>query len=128
MTIRAAGARVDRRDQLGAGGRFILDERDGAGDRPGITSQDTRSASAHRCSQLPRDDEPLNLARAFADRRELDVAEVFLRRIVLHEAVAAVNLARCPRTARTAISLEYSLAIAASSVVRLPACFIDAAR
>src|SRR5687768_10129571 len=42
--------------------------------------------------QLPRDDEPLNLARSLADGRELHVAEIFLRRIVLDEAVAAMNL------------------------------------
>src|SRR4051812_5531666 len=42
--------------------------------------------------ELPRDDQPLNLARAFADCGELDVAEEFLGRVVLDEAVAAVNL------------------------------------
>src|SRR5688572_10223906 len=42
--------------------------------------------------QLPGDDEPLNLARAFADRREFHVTEVFLGRVVLDEAVAAMNL------------------------------------
>src|SRR5436190_17007951 len=42
--------------------------------------------------QLPGDDEPLDLARALADGGELHVAEVFLRRVVLHEAVAAVDL------------------------------------
>src|SRR5262245_61375648 len=42
--------------------------------------------------QLTGDDEPLDLARPFADRRQLHVAEVFLGRVVLHETVAAVNL------------------------------------
>src|SRR5262245_49027629 len=42
--------------------------------------------------QLARDDQPLNLARAFADRAQLDVAEVFFRRVVLHESIAAVDL------------------------------------
>src|SRR3990170_2420329 len=42
--------------------------------------------------ELARNDEALDLARAFADRQELDVAEVFLGRIVLHEPVTPVNL------------------------------------
>src|SRR5436309_8405781 len=42
--------------------------------------------------QLARDDEALNFARALADRQQLDVAEVLLGGIVLHEAVAAVDL------------------------------------
>src|SRR6187401_1493672 len=54
-----------------------------------------RSASGVATSapqQLARDDQPLYLARALADRAELDVAEILFRRVVLHEAVAAVNL------------------------------------
>ena len=42
--------------------------------------------------QLPRNDEPLDFARPFADGQELDVAKELLGRIVLHEAVATVNL------------------------------------
>src|SRR6187399_731937 len=42
--------------------------------------------------ELARDDQPLNLARPLADRGQLHVAEVFLGRVVLDEAVAAVNL------------------------------------
>src|SRR5882672_3219443 len=42
--------------------------------------------------ELARNDQPLDLARPFADGRQLHVAEVFLGRIVLHEAVAAVDL------------------------------------
>src|SRR5262245_52564273 len=58
----------------------------------------TRSASAERvtrlsgCKQLPGDDEPLHFARAFTDRRQLDVAKELLRRIVLDEAVTSVDL------------------------------------
>ena len=53
-----------------------------------------RDASRHvsRRQQLARDHEPLDLARALADGRELDVAEELLRRVVLDEPVAAVNL------------------------------------
>src|SRR3954471_12370460 len=36
--------------------------------------------------------QPLNLARAFADRAELHVAKEFFRRVVLHESVAAMDL------------------------------------
>src|SRR5438093_932352 len=46
----------------------------------------------HRPQQLPRDHQPLHFARAFANRAQLDVAEIFLGRIVLDEAVAAMNL------------------------------------
>src|SRR5256885_1319823 len=42
--------------------------------------------------ELAGDDEPLNLARALADGGQLDVAEILLGRIVLHEAVAAMDL------------------------------------
>ena len=42
--------------------------------------------------ELPGDHEPLDLARAFADRGELHVAKELLGRVVLHEAVAAVDL------------------------------------
>src|SRR5688572_17951010 len=42
--------------------------------------------------QLAGDDEALNLARPLADRGELDVAEVLLRGVILHEPVAAVDL------------------------------------
>src|SRR5207244_585039 len=42
--------------------------------------------------ELAGNDKALDFARAFADRRQLDVAEVLLGRIVFHEAVAAVNL------------------------------------
>src|SRR5579859_6905167 len=42
--------------------------------------------------ELTGDDKPLNLGGAFADREELHVTEVLLRRIVLHESVAAVDL------------------------------------
>src|SRR5688572_29681835 len=42
--------------------------------------------------QLSRDDEPLNLARPLANGRQLHVAEVLFRRVVLDEAVAAMNL------------------------------------
>src|SRR5262245_36844061 len=42
--------------------------------------------------QLSRDYQALHLARAFADGQELHIAEVFLRGVVLDEAVAAVNL------------------------------------
>src|SRR5215471_2519008 len=38
------------------------------------------------------DDEPLDLARPLADGGQLDVAKVLLGRVVLDEAVAAVNL------------------------------------
>src|SRR5690606_14999344 len=42
--------------------------------------------------QLACDHEALNLARALANRRELDVTKVLLGRIVLDEAVAAEDL------------------------------------
>ena len=42
--------------------------------------------------QLPGDHQPLDLARALADRGELHVPEELLRRVVLHEPVAAVDL------------------------------------
>src|SRR5207248_3428793 len=42
--------------------------------------------------QLPRDHKPLDLARALADRRQLDVAKIFFGRVVFHEAVSAENL------------------------------------
>src|SRR5262245_21635358 len=61
----------------------------------------TRSASASGGAatgvavarhQVTGDDQALNLARAFANRRQLHVAKELLGRIVLYEAVAAVNL------------------------------------
>src|SRR5688572_8762821 len=42
--------------------------------------------------QLPRDDQPLDLAGPFANRCELHVAEELLRRIVLDEAVPPEDL------------------------------------
>src|SRR5687767_9850175 len=42
--------------------------------------------------QLSRNHQPLDLAGAFANGGELDVAEVLFRGIVLHEAVAAEDL------------------------------------
>ena len=42
--------------------------------------------------QLPRDHQPLDFAGAFADGAQLGVAKEFLHRIVLDEAVAAVDL------------------------------------
>src|SRR5439155_27351562 len=42
--------------------------------------------------ELAGDDEPQDLARAFADGRELHVAEEFLGRIILHETVAPMDL------------------------------------
>src|SRR6185503_1815428 len=42
--------------------------------------------------QLPADDQPLDFAGALANRAELHVAEVLLRWVVLHEAVAAMDL------------------------------------
>src|SRR6187431_3571258 len=42
--------------------------------------------------KLTGDHEALNLAGALADGQELDVAEVLLRRVVLHEAVTTVHL------------------------------------
>ena len=42
--------------------------------------------------QLPRDHQPLNLARALADRAEPRVAPVFFGREIIRVAVAAVNL------------------------------------
>src|SRR5262245_25181082 len=53
--------------------------------------------SAHHAAQaqeLPGDDQALDLARALADRAELAVAQVALDRVVLHEAVATVDLDR----------------------------------
>src|SRR5579883_2670073 len=44
--------------------------------------------------QLTRDHKALNLARAFANGAELDVAIELFDRVVLDEAVAAVNLQR----------------------------------
>src|SRR3954465_14604499 len=44
--------------------------------------------------ELPRDDQSLDLARAFADRAQLHVPVVLLRRIILDEAIAAVDLHR----------------------------------
>src|SRR5688572_23799176 len=52
---------------------------------------DTRG-SALPSQQLPRNHEALDLAGALADRTELHVAEVLLRRVVLHEAVSAMDL------------------------------------
>src|SRR5512134_2494344 len=52
-----------------------------------------RSRSATLISeQLSGNDEPLDLARALSDGRELDVAEVLLGDVILHEPVAAVDL------------------------------------
>src|SRR5688572_33435113 len=42
--------------------------------------------------ELSGDDEPLDLARAFADSRELDVAEILFGRVVLDKPVSAMNL------------------------------------
>src|SRR5207245_10684351 len=42
--------------------------------------------------ELPGNHQALNLARAFANRAQLHVAIVFLRRIVFDKAVPAVNL------------------------------------
>src|SRR5688572_12259631 len=42
--------------------------------------------------QLPGNHEALHLACAFTDGQQLDVTEILLGRIVLHEAVAAVHL------------------------------------
>src|SRR6266545_6799623 len=42
--------------------------------------------------ELSRDDHTLDLARALADGHQLDVAEILLGGIVLHESVAAMNL------------------------------------
>src|SRR5687767_1785472 len=61
----------------------------------------TRSASASGGAatgvavarhEMAGNDQALNLARPLANRRELHVAEELLGRVVLHEAVAAVNL------------------------------------
>src|SRR5262245_39036365 len=61
----------------------------------------TRSASASGGAatgvavarhEMAGDDQSLNLARALADRGQLHVAEELLGRVVLHEAVAAVDL------------------------------------
>src|SRR5688572_4980182 len=56
----------------------------------------TRSASEDAVTsggqQLSRDHETLDLAGAFADRQQFDVAKVFLGWIVLHEAVTTVHL------------------------------------
>ena len=97
--VGAAGVAEDRPHQIGAGRIFVLDQRDRAGDGARIARQHAlgqrrghRRWQRHRDEQLPRDDQPLDLARAFADRGQLDVAEVLLGRIVLHEAVAAVDL------------------------------------
>ena len=75
-------------------GILVFDQRDGARDGARIAREHALGETGvdHLAQQLPRDDEPLNLARAFADRRQLDVAEVLLGRVVLHEPVAAVNL------------------------------------
>src|SRR6478735_4101351 len=51
-----------------------------------------RRSTASSGEQLPCDHEALNLARAFSNGGELDVAEELLGRIVLHETVAAMNL------------------------------------
>src|ERR1700740_3197999 len=52
----------------------------------------TTSNARSLTQQLPRNDHPLDLAGAFADRAELDVAVVFLRGEVLDEAVAPEDL------------------------------------
>ena len=83
-----------------AGRLFVFDEGNRAGDRARVAGQHALGQRrAHEDAlressrqQLPRDHEPLNLAGAFADGGELDVAEEFLGRIVLHEPVAAVDL------------------------------------
>ena len=74
--VGAPGVRKDAPDQVGAGGGFVLDQRDGAGDRPRIAGEDAggeRLAGAPACArrslrqQLPGDHQALDLARAFAD-------------------------------------------------------------
>src|SRR5512134_1314237 len=42
--------------------------------------------------ELSGDDEPLDLARAFADGRELDVAEILLGGVILDKPVPAMDL------------------------------------
>ena len=94
--IRAAGVRRRcRRIRSRAGRRLVFDERDRARDARADRRRGrarTASRRGHWAEQLARDDEPLDLARALADGEELDVAEVLLGRIVLDEAVAAVDL------------------------------------
>src|SRR5262249_52224134 len=54
---------------------------------PASTRSDRDALRESRArEELPRDHEPLDLARALADGQEFDVAEIFLGRIVLHEA------------------------------------------
>src|SRR5436190_23105167 len=54
----------------------------------------TRSASdtSVRPEQLPRDHQPLHLARALPNGAQLHIAKVFFGWIVLHETVPAMNL------------------------------------
>src|SRR5947209_10294224 len=52
------------------------------------------SAARGLLGEVARDDEALDLARAFVDLRDARVAVVALDRIVLHVAVAAVDLDR----------------------------------
>ena len=71
--------------------------------------------------QLPGDHQALDFARAFADRAELHVAIEFLNRIVLDEAVAAVDLQGVVADPHSAISEANSLAMDDSLVTRSPA-------
>src|SRR6266540_949747 len=63
-----------------------------ASTRPASTSGGAATGVTIARHQMARDDQALNLARAFADRRQLDVAEELLGWIVLDEPVAAVDL------------------------------------
>ena len=67
----------------------------------------SRPVAVHQLfEQLPRDHQPLDLAGAFADGAELDVAVELLHRIVLDEAVAAVNLDGLVRDAHGGLGRE----------------------
>ena len=62
-----------------AGGIFVFDQRDSAGDGARVAGEHAlgqRSRCGSSGEQLAGDDQALDLARAFADRGELHIAEV----------------------------------------------------
>src|SRR5512134_3372321 len=61
-------------------------------------SRASRRSASEGCAtelasdELAADHQALDLARAFADRAQLDVAEELLRRVILHESVSPMDL------------------------------------